>query len=45
MFKIILSGVHLLAALLIMVSAFLIGALGVYQKLSATIEKAEKENT
>ncbi|MCJ7499880.1 hypothetical protein MUP29_06450, partial [bacterium] len=31
-------------ALLIVVSAILIVALGVYQKLSATIEKAEKEN-
>ena len=31
-------------ALLIMVSAFLIVALGLYQKLSATIEKVEKEN-
>lgn len=31
-------------ALLIMVAAILIVALGVYQKLSATIEKAEKEN-
>ena len=31
-------------ALLIVVSALLIVALGVYQKLSATIEKAEKEN-
>jgi len=32
-------------ALLIMVSAILIVALGVYQKLSATIEKVEKEKT
>ena len=32
-------------ALLIVVSAVLIVALGVYQKLSATIEKVEKENT
>ena len=31
-------------ALLIVVSAILIVALGVYQKLSATIEKVEKEN-
>ena len=31
-------------ALLILVSAILIVALGVYQKLSATIEKVEKEN-
>jgi len=31
-------------ALLIVVSALLIVALGVYQKLSATIEKVEKEN-
>ncbi|MFT6987734.1 MAG: hypothetical protein ACJAT7_003593 [Psychromonas sp.] len=31
-------------ALIIMVSAFLIVALGIYQKLSATIEKTEKEN-
>ena len=31
-------------ASLILVSAFLIVALGVYQKLSATIEKVEKEN-
>jgi hypothetical protein len=31
-------------ALLIMVSSVLIVALGVYQKLSATIEKVEKEN-
>ncbi len=31
-------------ALLIVVSAILIVALGVYQKLSATIEKAEKES-
>lgn len=31
-------------ALLIMVSAILIVALGVYQKLSATIEKVEKKN-
>ncbi|MBU0944590.1 MAG: hypothetical protein KJ804_18060 [Proteobacteria bacterium] len=31
-------------ALLIMVSAILIVALGLYQKLSATIEKTEKEN-
>ncbi|WP_079201229.1 hypothetical protein [Pseudomonas sp. CC6-YY-74] len=32
-------------ALLIMVSAILIVALGIYQKLSAAIEKTEKENT
>ncbi|MFT6898569.1 MAG: hypothetical protein ACJA13_002993 [Paraglaciecola sp.] len=31
-------------ALIILVSAVLIIALGIYQKLSATIEKAEKEN-
>ncbi|MBN2864899.1 MAG: hypothetical protein JXK16_02715 [Thiotrichales bacterium] len=31
-------------ALLIVVSAILIVALGIYQKLSATIEKVEKEN-
>jgi len=31
-------------ALLIVVSAILIVALGLYQKLSATIEKVEKDN-